>query len=149
MTAPSFYLIQRGCYDIPFPGGSTFPYNGDGIYVAWEFSRPNGALTSPSMILSTTAGTSLPGVNGQDSIRYLLCMITVADTSDTDLPTILTESRERPETRFGSGDLKDSVSVVAVHGLGMTAPKFQSPHPCLLWWLIILHPAKILMSRLP
>jgi len=118
-----------GVFDIPFHGGGVFNYTGNGVYVAWEFSRPAGALISASMILSTTAGTSLKGSNGQDSVQYLLCMITNADTSLTSMPSILSESKERPETRFGSGDLKDSVSVVAVYALGMTVPKFQSPTP--------------------
>jgi hypothetical protein len=131
MTCDSTIIVPdtTGSYDIPFHGGSPFTYNGNAIYVAWEFSRPAGPLTSPSMILSTTKGTSLPGANGQDSVTYLLCMISRADTTMTSLPSILGESRERPETRFGSPDLKDSVAIVAVYALGMTVPAFQSPTP--------------------
>jgi hypothetical protein len=131
MTCDSTIIVPDtiGAYDVPFHGGSAFTYNGGGVYVAWEFSRPNGALTSPSLILSTTKGTSIQGVNGQDSVTYLLCMISRADSAMTALPTILGESKERPETRFGSSSLQDSVAVVAVYALGMTAPKFQSPTP--------------------
>ena len=131
LTCDSTIIVPdtTGSYDIPFHGGSAFTYTGNAVYVAWEFSRPTGALRSPSLILSTTKGTSLQGVNGQDSVTYLLCMISRADTALTGLPAILGESKERPETRFGSGGLKDSVAVVAVYALGMTAPVFQSPTP--------------------
>jgi hypothetical protein len=118
-----------GAFDIPFHGGSAFNYTGDGLYIAWEFSRPGGTLTSPSVILSTTKGTSIQGANGQDSVRYLLCMISKADSGLNSLPGILGESSERPETRLGSGSLADSAAVVSVFALGKTAPKYQSPSP--------------------
>lgn len=118
-----------GAYEIPFVHGSAFTYNGGGVYVALEYSRPNGALTSPNLTLSTTRGTSIAGVSGQDSVKYLLCMVSRGDAGLTALPNTLGETRERPETRFGSTSLKDSIAVVAVYALGKTAPRFQSPTP--------------------
>lgn len=118
-----------GAYDIKFHNGSPFTYNGGGVYVAFEYSRPAGALSSTNLTLSTTRGTSIQDVNGQDSVTYLLCMLSRADTNMTALPEIMGESRQRPETRFGSPGLQDSVEVIAVHALGKTIPKFQSPTP--------------------
>lgn len=118
-----------GGYNIPFHGGSTFTYNGSGVYIAWEYSRPSGALSSANLMLSTTAGTSVPGVNGQDSLRFLLSMASRPDAGLTELPGILAENQNRPETRFGSSSLKDSVAVIAVYALGNTIPRFQSPTP--------------------
>ncbi|HEX2683432.1 MAG TPA: fibronectin type III domain-containing protein, partial [Ferruginibacter sp.] len=118
-----------GAYDIPFHGGSPFTYTGGGLYIAWEYSRPTGNLVSPNLTLSTTKGTSIQGANGQDSLTYLLCMISRADTGLTALPDIMGESRQRPETRLGSASLNDSVAVLSVYALGMTVPKFQSPTP--------------------
>ena len=133
MTLASSSLITipdtTGAYDIPFAGGSPFTYNGGGLYIAWEYTRPAGVLSTANLTLSTTRGTNLAGANGQDSVTYLLCLVSRADTSLPGLPTILGESNQRPETRLGSSTLKDSVAVIAVYALGMTTPKFQSPTP--------------------
>ncbi len=42
-----------GAYDVPFNGGSAFTYNGGAIYIAWEYSRPTGRLSSPISSLMT------------------------------------------------------------------------------------------------
>ncbi len=118
-----------GAYNIPFHGGGAFTYNGGGVYIAWEYSRPSGPLSTSNLTLSTSRGTSIQGASGQDSVTYLLSMVSRADTGLTGLPNILGETRLRPETRLGSSGLKDSVAVVAVYALGMTVPKFQSPTP--------------------
>lgn len=133
MTLASDSIISvpdtTGAYNITFSGGNNFPYTGGGVYVAWEYSRPAGNLSTSNLTLSTTRGTSIQGANGQDSITYLLSMVSRADTGLTGLPAIMGETRQRPETRFGSAGLKDSVEVVSVFALGMTTPKFQSPTP--------------------
>lgn len=131
LTCDSLIVIPdtTGGYDIPFHGGSPFTYNGGGIYIAWEYSRPSGNLVTPNLTLSTTRGTSLQGANGQDSLTFLLCMVSRADTGLTGLPNIMGESRQRPETRLGSTSLNDSVAVLSVYALGMTIPQFQSPTP--------------------
>ncbi len=131
LTSDSLMSIPdtTGAYDIPFVGGSPFTYTGGSLYIAWEYSRPLGNLSTPNLTLSTTRGTSLKGANGQDSITYLLCMVSRADTGLTALPDIMGESRQRPETRLGSTSLSDSVVVLSVYALGMTTPNFQSPTP--------------------
>ena len=116
-----------GAYDIPFNGGSAFTYNGGAVYVAWEYSRPTGKLSTSNLSLSTSRGTSIQAANGQDSITYLISMISQADSSLTSMPTILSETIQRPETRLGSSGLKDSVAVIAVYALGQHIPRFLSP----------------------
>jgi len=118
-----------GAYDIPFHGGSSFTYNGGGVYIAWEYARPAGPLSTSNLTLSTSSGTSIQGANGQDSVTFLLSMVSRADTALTALPDIMGETRLRPETRLGSSGLKDSAAVLAVYALGMTVPKYQSPTP--------------------
>ena len=118
-----------GAYDVAFNRGAPFNYNGGGVYVAWEYARPSGLLSTPNLSLSTTLGSSIAGANGQDSASVLLSMVSRADTGLTNLPAIMGETRYRPETRFGSPGLKDSVEVLAVYTLGKTAPAFQSPTP--------------------
>ena len=118
-----------GPYTIPFKNGSPFTYTGAGVYVAWEYTRPSGALSTSNLTLSTNRGTSILSVNGQDSINNLLSMVTQADTSLNNHSSVLSETRLRPETRFHSAGLRDSVSMIAVHALGFTTPKFQSPTP--------------------
>jgi PKD-like domain/Fibronectin type III domain/Secretion system C-terminal sorting domain len=115
-----------GAYDVAFNRGGTFTYNGGGVYVAWEYSRPSGTLSSPNLSLSTTLGSGVAGAAGQDSVSVLLSMVSRADTALTGLPATMGETRFRPETRFGSPGLKDSVAVLAVYALGKTAPAFQS-----------------------
>jgi hypothetical protein len=114
-----------GAYDIPFNGGSSFTYNGGAVYIAWEYARPNGALTTSNLALTTTRGTKLLDVNGQDSITNLLSMISQADSLLSAMPNTLSETSQRPETRLGSSALKDSVAVIAVYALGHHIPRFQ------------------------
>ncbi|MES2798157.1 MAG: fibronectin type III domain-containing protein [Bacteroidota bacterium] len=118
-----------GIYDIPFAKGNPFTYTGGGLYIAWEYSRPIGALTSPNVTLSTTRGSSIPGVSGQDSVVFIRSLVSLADTNHTALPEILGAVKERPETRLGSTSLADSVAIVAVYALGKTAPQYLSPTP--------------------
>ena len=118
-----------GPYDLPFLNGSAFTYTGGGVYVAWEYRRPLGALTTSNISLSTSAGTVIKDINGLDSIKYILSFTDRGDSSIADFDTLITVSNLRPETRFGSSSLKDSVAVVAVYALGKTVPRFQSPTP--------------------
>ena len=116
-----------GPYDIPFKQGSPFTYGGNGIYVAWEYTRPTGIYTSFNLTLSTDQGTAIKNAGGQDSITYLLSMVSRADTSQTAPADRLGENRLRPETRFGSPSLSDSAAVIAIYSLGTTSSSFQSP----------------------
>ncbi len=118
-----------GQYNVPFHGGSSFTYNGGGLYIAYEYERPTGPLRTTNITLSTSAGTTIYGVNGNDSLSVLLSLVSSDDTALTAQPAVLAEQKLRPETRLGSNGLADSVEVVAVYALGKTAVAFQSPTP--------------------
>jgi hypothetical protein len=115
-----------GPYDIPFTGGSSFNYGGNGVYVAWEYSQSSLPITNPNNTNSTTANTVIKDINGNDSAKILLSFIGKSDTALTGLQTRLVNTNLRPETRFGSSLLKDSAAVVAVYALGNTAPNFTT-----------------------
>ena len=114
-----------GPYDVNFSGGNPFSYTGNGIYVAWEYSQSASLLTTNNTALTTNITTILKGFNGMDSVKLPLSFIGKSDTAATGLPTILTGTSYRPETRLGSTSLADSVAVLAVYALGKRAPKFQ------------------------
>ena len=116
-----------GFYDIPFPQGVPFTYSGNGLYVAWEFSRPGGIITSTGKALCTKANTVVYGAGGLDSLRLVMCLNGKTDSMSTSLPAILSSTNFRPETRFGSPGLKDSVAIVAIFGTGHLAIPYGNP----------------------
>ena len=116
-----------GQYNVPFHGGNSFTYNGGGLYIAYEYERPTGSLSTANLTLSTSAGTTIYGANGSDSLSVLLSLVSSDDTALTAQPSILAEQKLRPETRLGSNSLQDSVEVIAVYSLGKTAVAFQAP----------------------
>ena len=116
-----------GQYNVAFHGGNNFTYNGGGLYIAYEYERPTGPLSTANLTLSTSAGTTIYGANGSDSLSVLLSLVSSDDTALTAQPTILAEQKLRPETRLGSSSLQDSVEVIAVYSLGKTAVAFQAP----------------------
>ncbi|MBK6478774.1 MAG: fibronectin type III domain-containing protein [Saprospiraceae bacterium] len=107
-------------------GSDTLSYAGDGLYVAWEYQMPVGTLSSRNSSLSTAANTVLKGSLGQDSINYILSFISSGDSSSMELDTVLASIALRPETKFCSPNLVDSVEILAVHTLGKYAPTFTS-----------------------
>ncbi len=111
--------VTTGRYNIPFVNGTTanFNYTGEGLYVAWEFSRDTGALSLPN----TTMGTDLYDTSGL--IAPVYTGFVAKDTGLT-LPLLLTSTSVRPETLFGSLQLNDSVAVSAVFALGKIAPAY-------------------------
>lgn len=120
---------KGGAYDVPFIGGSSFTYTGQGIYVGWEYSNSSRALSSLNTTVSTNANTVIKNNSGVDSLRFILGFYGKSNLSIAGLPLRLQSSNLRPETRLGSTALKDSVEVVAVYALGKTAPNFLSPTP--------------------
>ncbi len=118
---------ETGPYDVPFESGSMFTYNGEGIYIAWEYSRPTGTLSSPNTSLGTKQNTSVLGANGLDSLRYILSFNGNTNANSTGLPTTLRATYLRPETKLGSPSLQDSLEVTAVYTLGSVALPYSSP----------------------
>ena len=103
-----------GSYDIPFVNGSSFTYNGNGIYVAWEYARPAGRLSTLNSALCNAQSNTL------------LALTTKNDTSNLAQLNILTGDQHRPETRFGTSAVNDSVEVVALYALGSYATPYNN-----------------------
>lgn len=103
-----------GVYTVPFKGGNAFTYTGEGIYVAWEYERLSGKLTSLNTALS----------NGQTNT--ILSLGAATDTAATSQKPILSATSLRPETNLFASVQKDSVEVGTVYALGSFAPTYQS-----------------------
>lgn len=120
-----------GQFSVPFSGMgiSSFTYDGDGVYVAFEWSRSEGDLPSNSVALATTANTTIQNQNGIDSVQLVLSLTTNSDTSDLAQREVLFSTNLRPETRLGSSSVQDSVEVAAVYAHGYTSDPYGSPTP--------------------
>lgn len=117
---------QTGLDSVTFNLGSPFTYTADsGLYVAFEYSRLTGPLSSQNISVCTTVDSVLRNINGGDSIRYALSFSSRSDSGLVVQDSILTNSTYRPETILGSASLIDSVAVLAVWTLGKTVPRFQ------------------------
>ncbi len=117
---------QTGLDSVTFILGSPFTYTADsGLYVAFEYSRLTGPLSSQNISVSTTVDSVLKNINGGDSIRYALSFSSRLDSGRIVQDSVLTNSAYRPETILGSPSLIDSVAVLAVWTLGKTVPRFQ------------------------
>lgn len=106
-----------------------FAYNGNGIYVAWEYTNDTGPLSSPNSVLATTQNTRILGSFGQDSLQILLSLVAPSDSSALGHEAILFGTNLRPATFFGSSGLTDIASVEVIHALGHTAPPYSTPSP--------------------
>lgn len=106
--------IAAGSYTIPFSGGSAFTYTGGGVYVAFEFSNPAGALGTTA--LAANCNTSLVGgLYGQRNA--------------TSMPTVLAASNWRPATQFINNTLTDIASVTNIYTLEKVAVGYGTPTP--------------------
>ena len=115
-----------GFVSVSFNLGSPFTYTANsGLYVAYEYSRLTGPISSQNISVSTTADTVLKQVNGLDSIKYALSFSSRSDSGRILQDSVLTRSDYRPETILGASSVGDSVAVLAVWTLGKTAPRFQ------------------------
>lgn len=117
---------KAGGYDISFVGGTPFTYSGNGVYVAWEYSQAASPLTTNNTTICTDVNTTIKNIYGVDSIKNFLSFVGRNDTAASGLQTLLNNSILRPETRFGSASLSDSVAVVSVYALGNAVPRFQA-----------------------
>ncbi|MEN8224485.1 MAG: HYR domain-containing protein [Bacteroidota bacterium] len=118
-----------GPYDIAFQSGSTFTYDGNGVYIAWEYTNASGSVTTSNTSLCTKQNSALKAVSGLDSIPLIRSFIGQTDENSIALPATLRATNLRPETRLGSPALKDSVEVTAVYTLGYVALNYGSPVP--------------------
>ena len=90
-----------GPFDITLSGGSPFTYTGGGIYVAFDWGKYAGTLSTTAVIACNTAL-----VNGL-----------LGGQSNTAAPTTVAASNFRPETRLNS-TLTNDVSVDLVYSYG-------------------------------
>jgi hypothetical protein len=118
-----------GPYDIPFEPGSLFTYDGNGLYVAWEYSRPIGLLSTPNTSLCTKQNSIIKDTNGILVQKLIKSFVGKTDSNSTALPATLKATDLRPETRLGSPSLQDSLEVTAVYTLGYVAIPYGSPVP--------------------
>lgn len=130
-----------GPFSVPFSGMGTSPftYTGDGVYVAFEWSRSAGDLPSNNVALATMANTTIQDINGIDSVQLVLGLTTKSDSSDLAQRETLFGTNLRPETRFGADSVKDSVEVAGVYSFGFIADPYGSPVP--ISALIVNHSA--------
>ncbi len=106
--------IAAGSYEVPFSGGSAFTYTGGGVYVAWEFSNPAGAL-------GTTALVALCNTNLANGL--------VGNRSSTAMPTALAASAFRPATIFGNSFYTDIIGLTNVYTLARNPIPYGAPTP--------------------
>ena len=110
---PAFTVpIAAGSYSIPFVGGSSFTYTGGGVYVAWEFSNPAGAL-------GTTALVAYCNTN-QSTLCY-------GYQSATAQGTALAVTAFRPATFFTNNSLTDIAAVTNIYATERTPTPFGIP----------------------
>lgn len=113
-----------GAFVIPFDGATTFTYTGDGLYVAFEYQRVGGPLTTLNNALATERNSTVVDMNGIET-DIILCLDGPNETTDTALPEVLIATKKRPQTTFGSASFADSVAVEAVYALGYYSTNFS------------------------
>ncbi|MEI6682637.1 MAG: T9SS type A sorting domain-containing protein [Bacteroidota bacterium] len=112
---PAFTIpIAAGAYSIPFVNGSSFTYTGGGVYVAWEFSNPVGAL-------GTTALVAYCNTN-----QATLCY---GYQSAAAQGTALAVTAFRPATTFTNNTLVDIAAVTNIYATERTPAPFGTPSP--------------------
>lgn len=120
-----------GPFHIPFQGDgiSPFTYDGQGLYVAWEYTNQSNPTAAPNSMLATTANTRIIGSFGQDSLQRVLSLVAPNELDATAHADLLFATNLRPATFLSSNALNDVVSVEVIHALGTVAPPFSSPSP--------------------
>ena len=108
-----------GRLEVPFSGGSgTLNYSGQGLYVAWEYADSTGTLSTANAVLATAKNNNIKDQYGEDSISFVLSMISRSNEAAKSHYDIVEKVEVRPETWFGANNLEDSVEVVTVYALG-------------------------------
>ncbi len=113
-----------GAFVVPFDGATTFNYTGQGLYVAFEYQRVAGPLTTLNNALATERNSVEVDENGIES-QIVLSLNGYNKTTVTALPEVLIAAKKRPQTTFGSTAFIDSVAVEAVYALGHYSTNFS------------------------
>lgn len=101
---------STGNWNIPFTGGTSFTYSGQGLYVAFEYSNPSGTLSTANFAACNNTLT-----NG---------LMNVYSTTSMESGLVYTSSL-RPATRM-SFDLAHDLLVSNVYNLGKLPNGFTS-----------------------
>jgi hypothetical protein len=118
----SNYKVQddQGIYGVNLNPDSTFFYHGEGLYVAWEFSRTQGDVAA---FLVNWAWCNID----RDSLQH-------GAWSMSSLPGTLAVSMQRPATWFSrEGEWIDLVRVTNINVLERTMLNMTSPDPIHVW----------------
>lgn len=102
-------------WDVAFSLPAAFTYTGGGVYVAWQFSYVSGTVGTTAVphyvntLMASPAG------------RY--------GSSSTALPTSLTATSSRPQTRFGNTSIVDIISIQQIYTLERVPTPYGTPTP--------------------
>jgi hypothetical protein len=116
-----------GPFSVAFSGSGTSPftYNGNGLYVAFEYSHlEDSAVQKRTLALNTFGDSIISSVNGYDSLSYPLSF---GSSRSADFHDILTSKSKRPETSFSSPSITDSVEISKVYTLYNAAIGYSTP----------------------
>jgi hypothetical protein len=118
---------RLGEYTIPFKGIGTSPlsYTGDGLYVAWEYTNLNGALSTFNSSLANSSDYNFKDQNGLDTTDFVLSLSSETSINSTHHENILIGKDSRPEIWLGTAGLIDEVEVAAVYAHGHHALSYQ------------------------
>jgi len=123
---------KLGSFDIPFENGDEFIYDGEGIYIAWEFENTSGKLEEGegNLALCTEQNATIKDENGIDIEKLIKSFYW--NTTESNPPSndsYLKATNLRPETRLGVEGEIDIIEVSSVYTLGQVAYPFNKSVP--------------------
>lgn len=127
-NGPVTLPVENGRFDVIFNSG-TFDYDGNGLYVALEYSNTGEISPTMNAALSSTENTSVKGSDGVDSVNYILSFDGRTDNLSTELPVVLKADYFRPLTFFGAATLSDNVQVEGLYTMGCIALPYTNEVP--------------------
>lgn len=127
-NGPVSLPVENGRFDVYF-NTSTFDYDGNGLYVALEYSNTGEISSTMNAALSSKENTSVKGSDGVDSVNYILSFDGRTDNLSTELPVVLKADYFRPLTFFGATTLSDNVQVEGLYTMGCIALPYTNEVP--------------------
>ncbi|MCX6165072.1 MAG: hypothetical protein NTU73_09505 [Ignavibacteriae bacterium] len=124
-TTTGFIQVHSGTFTPPITAGTiwdvafslpaAFTYTGGGVYVAWQFSYVSGTIGTT--VVPHYVNTLMASPAG----RY--------GSSTTALPTALTATASRPQTRFGNTSVVDIINLPQIYTLEKVPTPYGTPTP--------------------
>ena len=119
---------ETGPYSLPL--STQFLYTaGQGLYVAVEYTRAEGALAPRNKSLSTQTGILTEEDNNGGLTRKFFSFSTQTPESASMQREVLPPSFFRPQTHIISNTLTDIAEVATIYALGHHAISFSNPSP--------------------